>query len=61
MKTALKVTLVLCLVGLFYSFQSTHQVLSKSDKRLGIRNEIPNDDSMSKDMMGILMSRKRVK
>ena len=58
MKTLQKIALVMGLIGLLYSCQSTNQVLSKSDKKMEIMNKIANDDSMSKEMMGILMNSK---
>jgi hypothetical protein len=61
MKIIQKVTLAIGLIGLLYSCQSTHQVLSKSDKRMEIMNEIANNESMSKEMMGILMNGKNHK
>ncbi|SDG67324.1 hypothetical protein SAMN04488062_101335 [Flavobacterium omnivorum] len=58
MKTAQKIILSIGLIGLLYSCQSTNQVLSKSNKRMEIMNEIANNESMSKEMMGILMNSK---
>ena len=58
MKTLQKIVLSLGLIGLLNSCQSTNQVLSKSDKRMEIMNTIANDESMSKEMIGILMSSK---
>jgi hypothetical protein len=55
MKTLQKIVLSIGLIGLLNSCQSTNQVLSKSDKRMEIMNTIANDESMSKEMMGILM------
>jgi hypothetical protein len=55
MKTLQKIVLSIGLIGLFNSCQSTNQVLSKSEKRMEIMNTIANDESMSKEMAGILM------
>ena len=58
MKIIQKVTLAFGLIGLLYSCQSTHQVLSKSDQRMEVMNEIAANESMSKEMIGILMNDK---
>lgn len=61
MKTLQKVVFAIGLIGLLYSCQSTNTVLSKSDKRMEIMNAIANDQSMSKEMMGMLMKNKMEK
>jgi hypothetical protein len=58
MKTVQKIVVSIGLIGLLYSCQSTNQVLSKSDKRMEIMNEIASNESMSKEMMTMLMNSK---
>lgn len=61
MKTLQKLVLILGLAGLFASCQSANKVLSKSDKRAEIMNAIAIDESMSKEMMEMLMKHKMEK
>src|SRR3970040_965579 len=61
MKTLKKRVLSIGLIGLLNSCQSTNQVLSNSDKRTEIMNKIASDESMSKEMMGMLMGSKSAK
>lgn len=58
MKILQKMVLVIGVIGLLYSCQSTNKILSKSDRRVEIMNSIANDESMSKEMMGKLMESK---
>ena len=58
MKIIQKVALAIGLIGLSFSCQSTQQTLSKSDKRMEVMNEIANNESMSKEMIRILLNNK---
>jgi len=56
MKTLQKFTGLLILIALFASCQSSKQILSKSDSRMEIMNDIANDHEMSKEMMEAIMT-----
>jgi hypothetical protein len=59
MQTLQKKTLLIALVMLFASCQSstdTKQILSKSETRKDMMDKIANDSSMSKEMMGAMMT-----
>ena len=56
MKTLQKFTGLIALIALFASCQSPKQILSKSDSRMEIMNDIANDHEMSKEMMEAIMT-----
>jgi len=56
MKTLQKFTGLIILTALFASCQSPKQILSKSDSRMEIMNDIANDHEMSKEMMEAIMN-----
>jgi len=61
MKKFQKIALMLALITLFASCQSTKQVLSKTDSRNEIMLAIANDSEMSKEMMQAMMNSKNGK
>lgn len=58
MKALRKLVLMLGVAAFLFSCQSTNTVLSKSEKRTQIMNAIANDESMSEEMMEMLMKNK---
>lgn len=56
MKTLQNLIVLIALTALFASCQSPKQVLSESDSRMEIMNNIANDHDMSKEMMQAIMS-----
>ena len=56
MKILQKFIGLLAIIALFASCQTPKQVLSKSDSRIEIMNNIASDYEMSKDMMNAIMS-----
>lgn len=64
MKTLLKVVLVLVIIALFTSCQSSKdakQILSNTDTKKGIMECIANDNTMSKEMMETMMNSENCK
>ncbi len=55
MKTLQKFVGLIALTALFASCQSPKQVLSESDSRMEIMNDIASDHEMSKEMMDAIM------
>lgn len=55
MRTTQKFIGLIALIAMFGSCQSPKQILSKSDSRMKIINNIANDHEMSKEMMDAIM------
>lgn len=56
MKTLQNIFGLIALIGIFGSCQTPKQVLSKSESRMQIMDNIASDYEMSKDMMDAIMS-----
>ncbi len=56
MKTLQKIIGLIALTAIFASCQTPKQVLSKSDSRIEIMNDIAKDHDMSKEMMEAIMT-----